>query len=377
MDEAHRGDEIQTELPPRHGTPGGAIPVGGNAPGRMIAPVAMDRRSLIPLLLLLAGIGAGCVPGRFIARQLIQAPNSFPDVYTPAAKVVLNYTNHPVQSLPELFVPLGDPPVPIHCRFVEPGDYGFRTTDHWETDGGRPVLKFGMEAVVPAKHLRSAPPRGTVLILHGYALNKTVMAPWGFFLAEQGYRCVLVDLRGHGRSGGRQIHFGPVESRDMTELLTGLARLGHITGPVGVLGDSYGAAIALRWAADDPRVRTVVAMAPYARLSTAMEGIRATYARWVPATWVQTAAKELPGLLAERGDALDTTSIAGRIRVPVLFVAGGRDVVAPVGDVRELQRSVVADSKVVVLDEAIHESLPYDFQRLGPVVRGWFEERLR
>jgi len=74
---------------------------------------------------------------------------------------------------------------------------------------------------------------------------------------------------------------------------------------------------------------------------------------------------------------LDTTSVAGRIRVPVLFVAGGRDVVAPVGDVRELQQSVVADSKVVVLDEAIHESLPYDFQRLGPVVRGWFEERLR
>jgi len=203
------------------------------------------------------------------------------------------------------------------------------------------------------------------------------MAPWGFFLAEQGYRCVLVDLRGHGRSGGRQIHFGPVESRDMAELLTGLARLGHISGPVGVLGDSYGAAIALRWAADDPHVRTVVAMAPYARLSTAMEGIRKTYARWVPATWVQAAAKELPGLLAERGDALDTTSIAGRIRVPVLFVAGGRDVVAPVGDVRELQRSVVADSKVVVLDEAIHESLPYDFQRLGPVVREWFEERLR
>ncbi len=357
--------------------PGGAIPVGGNAAGRLIAPIAMARRSTFPLLILLAGIGAGCAPGRFIARQLIKAPNSFPDIYTPAAKVVLSYTHHPVQSLPELFVPLGNPAVPIHCRFVEPGDYGFRTTDHWETDHGRPVLKFGMDAMVPAKQLRSAPPRGTVVILHGYALDKTVMAPWGFFLAEQGYRCVLVDLRGHGRSGGLQIHFGPLESRDMTDLLTALARLGHITGPVGVLGDSYGAAIALRWAAADPRVKTVVAMAPYARLSTAMEGIRQTYAKWVPAMWVQAAAKDLPGLLAESGDALDTTSIAGRIRVPVLFVAGGRDVVAPVGDVRELQWSVVADSKMVVLEEAIHESLPYDFQRLGPVVREWFEERLR
>ena len=53
----------------------------------MITPVAMARSSLFPLLLLLAGIGAGCAPGHFIARQLIQAPNSFPDVYTPAAKV--------------------------------------------------------------------------------------------------------------------------------------------------------------------------------------------------------------------------------------------------------------------------------------------------
>ena len=266
-------------------------------------------------------------------------------LYDNGDKVVLSYTNRPVQSLPQLFVPLGDPAVPIHCRFVEPGDYGFRTTDRWETDHGRPVLKFGMDAVVPAKPLRSTAPRGTVVILHGYALDKTVMAPWGFFLAEQGYRCVLVDLRGHGRSGGRQIHFGPLESRDMTELLTRLARLGHVTGPVGVLGDSYGAAIALRWAATDPRVETVVAMAPYARLSTAMEGIRQTYAKWVPATWVQAAAKDLPGLLAESSDALDTTSIAGRISVPVLFVAGGRDRVAPVGDVRELQRAVVADSR--------------------------------
>ena len=160
-----------------------------------------------------------------------------------------------------------------------------------------------------------------------------------------------------------------------------MQQTGRMTGVQSItcysFGSIIGAAIALRWAADDPSVSTVVAMAPYARLSTAMEGIRATYARWVPATWVQAAAKELPGLLAERGDALDTTSIAGRIRVPVLFVAGGRDVVAPVGDVRELQRSVVADSKVVVLDEAIHESLPYDFQRLGPVVRGWFEEWMR
>ena len=46
-------------------------------------------------------------------------------------------------------------------------------------------------------------------------------------------------------------------------------------------------------------------------------------------------------------------------------------------DVRELQRAVVADSKMVVLDEAVHESVPYDFQRLGPVVREWFRERLR
>jgi pimeloyl-ACP methyl ester carboxylesterase len=85
-------------------------------------------------------------------------------------------------------------------------------------------------------------------------------------LAQEGWRCVLVDLRGHGKSTGRRIYFGVQEARDLSQLLDELARDGQLARPVATLGESYGAALALRWKGLDPRVGPVVAIAPCAVL---------------------------------------------------------------------------------------------------------------
>ena len=77
------------------------------------------------------------------------------------------------------------------------------------------------------------------------------MAPWAVRLAEDGWRCVLVDLRGHGKTNGRRIYFGVQEARDLGQLLDRLARDGELAGPVAVVGESYGAALALRWKGED------------------------------------------------------------------------------------------------------------------------------
>lgn len=219
----------------------------------------MPTRTFRLIFLLLAIPLAGCAPGSLLARQLVKSPNRYPSWFAAPAKVSLNFTNNPVLQLPEQTALVGSPPVKLHLRIAEPGDYGFTTSNRWTTNGGRAVFQFEMHAVAPT----NAPPKtphGTLFILHGYALNKVALAPWGFFLAEAGYRCVLVDLRGHGRSPSDRIYFGTREADDLRELLTELTRRGAVTGPVGVLGDSYGAVIALRWAAIDSRVKSVVAM---------------------------------------------------------------------------------------------------------------------
>lgn len=330
---------------------------------------------------LLALLAAGCTPGVLIARQLVKAPNRQPDWVAPPAKVTLAYAAAPEERLSLQQAVVGQPPVRLHVGVIEPGDYGFRATGRWEKEGSRPVFRFEMHLAPltnrPATPVAPIAPHGTIFILHGYALNKDALIPWGCYLAEAGYRCVLVDLRGHGRSPSDRIYFGTREADDLRELLTELTRRGVVAGPVGVLGDSYGAVIALRWAATDARVRSVVAISPYARLATAMEGIRQSYAAWVPKCWVKSAAQHLPTVLGVSPEALDTVGVLAAHPVTALFVAGGHDVVAPVTDVKELQCLSSPASKIIELPLAIHEVVSFDFARLGQPVREWFAQGLR
>ena len=52
----------------------------------------------------------------------------------------------------------------------------------------------------------SAAAKGTVILLHGFLQNRNSVTPWAIRLAQAGYRCAVLDLRGHGRID-RQTHF--------------------------------------------------------------------------------------------------------------------------------------------------------------------------
>ena len=58
---------------------------------------------------------------------------------------------------------------------------------------------------------------------------------------------------------------------DLAQCLDALEQRGICKGPVGALGISYGAVLALQWAAVDPRVQSVIAISPYLDPGTAME----------------------------------------------------------------------------------------------------------
>jgi pimeloyl-ACP methyl ester carboxylesterase len=101
------------------------------------------------------------------------------------------------------------------------------------------------------------------VVLHGYADAKEDMMHWALCLAQTGYRVVLVDLRGHGRSTGKWIGYGTFETRDLEQLMDDLQKKGLTTGPVGLLGISYGASVGLQLAGHDRRIGAVVAIEPF------------------------------------------------------------------------------------------------------------------
>src|SRR5689334_20350545 len=94
--------------------------------------------------------------------------------------------------------------------------------------------------------------RPPVVMLHGLLLGS--MASWYFTTAPvlaAGRRVMLFDLRGHGLSGR------PKDGYDVATMAGDLgalveARFGAADGPVDLVGHSYGALVALRFAIDHP-----------------------------------------------------------------------------------------------------------------------------
>lgn len=316
-----------------------------------------------PVLLLLILGTAGC--GGFAARRMAQAPNLYPSWLAPAAPVQLAFEEILLTNFPSHFVQVGPPPARLRYRIIEPADYDLKAFSTNWTERGKPHFKFSFVATLPAwTNAWTSSPRGTVVLLHGYGEGGFAMAPWSLRLAQEGWRCIQVDLRGHGKSTGSRIYFGVQEAHDLSQLLDELAREDQLISPVAAVGESYGAALALRWKAVEPRVESVVAIAPYAVLSNAVLNICRQYAAWIPRALVRSGLKKLPLLLNVEARQLDTATVLAETPVTALFVAGTEDKITPLDDVRKLYEKAGPGSKLLVVPGATHESVPYFFNDL-------------
>jgi len=104
-----------------------------------------------------------------------------------------------------------------------------------------------------------------VILLHGYPAEKADLLPIASGLAPQ-FATLLVDQRYFGDSGGRATTLGFREREDLKRMLDFLDSRG--APAVGVFGFSLGGAVALLTAAEDPRIRAIVAYAPFSDLRT-------------------------------------------------------------------------------------------------------------
>jgi pimeloyl-ACP methyl ester carboxylesterase len=324
---------------------------------------------LLPLLLSMTGCGT------FMAHQMVAAPNRYPTWVAPEAPVWLAFRPNFLTNFAPQQVTVGPPAAQLCYRIVEPADYHMKVSATNWLEAGRKRTEFVFRAGLPAKpNIWTSHPRGTVVLLHGYALAQFSMAPWALRLAQEGWRCVLVDLRGHGESTGKQIYYGLQEPHDLSQLLDKLAADGRLQEPVAAFGESYGAVMALRWKAVDPRIHAVVAIAPYAGLSNTVLNLRGEYASWLPKTFIKAGLKKLPGLLGTTAAELDTTTKLAEHPVTALFVAAEDDKIAPAAEVEQLKALARPESKMMVVPQASHETVTYYFGDLLPPVLSWLAD---
>ena len=319
-----------------------------------------------------------CACGRFAARRIAQAPNTYPQWLAPEAPVTFTFHSTLLNNFTSQYLHITSPPARIRYRIIEPADYHFRWTNHFDEARGELNLQFSARVNPEATRDQSsssarASLRGTVILLHGYGDSGLAMLPWALLLAEQGWRCVVVDLRGHAGSSGERVYFGVHELHDLRALLTQLQQNHHIDLPVSVVGHSFGAVLALRWKLSDSRVGRVIAMSPYADLGAAIQNVRRQYARWVPKSFIAAGLRELPSLLHTQPSELHPACWINHNLNGVLFVAGQADAIATLDQVQKLHRLAGEENEMLILRHATHETLPFFLDDLADSVSHWLE----
>lgn len=273
----------------------------------------------------------------------------------------------PNAALWSAVVPSALPP-----ELVERGAYRFRA----DLSSGKGSL------VAWVVEPRSTTPAGTVVLLHGVRMDKRSSVRVALAICDAGYRAVLVDLPGHGESGGRYLTYGDREARDVSRLLDALQASGVQVGPLGAYGFSYGAAVAIDLAASDSRIRGVVAVSPFASLREVIRDYRRSYlpaaTSVVPDGWFQQAVDDAAWFIGFDADASAPVKAIGESSVPTLLIHGDADTQVPLRHSQMLAREANGRAKLVVLRGGTHDSMPVDARH---VIRdetvAWFDAQLR
>ncbi len=225
-------------------------------------------------------------------------------------------------------------------------------------------------------------PVGTVLLLPGRRMPKVLMLPMARMLTERGYRCIVVDLRGQGRSSGAYFTFGVRESQDVGRLIDELDHQGLIAGRIGLMGISYGAATAIQAAAADERIAAVVALAPYSSMREVVPQFLMRFAPFPTVFMSEESMDRLIDRAAERAgfdadQASPLKAIAAR-PTPVLLIHGTHDMLIPIGQARSLEQAAAGPVRLIESRGATHLTLYFDpngdIRREAPA---WFDDHLK
>ncbi len=196
--------------------------------------------------------------------------------------------------------------------------------------------------------------KATVVLAHGYLMNRSELAPLAYALYRQGISTLSFDFRAHGRSGGRTTTFGLRERRDVRAAIEE-ARRRAPNRPLFVLGSSMGAAAAAHALAEDRAgVEGLIFDSGFSRLAEASVG-------WwrfvvgpfltpflVPASLMGAAMTRVNPYRVDVAEALRSLG-----DLPILILHGTKDLLVPQDQV-ERNRAACTDVSCVWFEGCDH-----------------------
>jgi uncharacterized protein len=209
--------------------------------------------------------------------------------------------------------------------------------------------------------LAPRPGAPAVILLHGYPAEKSDLLPLAAALHAR-FTVLLMDFRYFGESEGRATTLGFRERDDVRRAVDLLHARG--LAPVGVFGFSMGGAVGLLAAAEEPRIKAVVAYAAFADLQTLGRELYGYF--WVLrgpfVTLLRLWARLFLGADVTRPSPAEA---AARLGIPVLLIHSRQDDQIPFTHAERLQRALAANqfAQFAFVDGVRHGELGLALER--------------
>ena len=234
------------------------------------------------------------------------------------------------------------PRVPIRTT---PAHYGLRYLNvSFESEDGIPLQGW---LVFPPDY-REGERRAGVLVTHGYGANRSDIIERSVAVAMAGFVVLTFDWRCCGESGGMVSTGGLAEQLDMRAAVDFfLSRPEVDPSGIAVYGFSMGAVSAIIVAAEDPRIKAVVADSPYAGMWEVTKHIlRRQFMH--PSLFIHRADRVFRQKFGAGMRDVDAASaVAGLSPRPLLILCGERDRIIPSWHSRKVFEAAGEPKKII------------------------------
>lgn len=198
----------------------------------------------------------------------------------------------------------------------------------------------------------------TVVIIHGWGVNKSMMLPLAEPFYKRGMNTLLLDVHNHGDSDQRGVSTMPKFAEDLSSAVAWLRSEKHQESrKVIMLGHSVGAAATLLAASNDSDVQAVISLASFAHPKSVMQR-QLRKINWIPGL-VWLVIHYVQWVIGHRLDDIAPVNTIKYIDSPVLLAHGDCDQVVPLSDHKRLCQSAYEKPGVrcLTLTDTDHASI--------------------
>ncbi len=197
----------------------------------------------------------------------------------------------------------------------------------------------------------------TIILMHGWGMNKADIFKYTHFLLEEGYNLFYFDFRALGESEGEESGIGMLEDKDIDAAIKFIQnKYPEKTTHIALYGISMGATVAAYRAGTDRDIKCVVLEATYYSFKNVVSLWAWTHKRVPYFPVVPLVLFFMKKALGVNFEDLSPYSTAPKITCPVLMIHGEFDSLAPLKNAKEIFNLITAQKEMWVVLGAHHNN---------------------